>query len=114
MAPAPDRTQLARTGLLWAVPLALAPPLFSKDVYSYLAQSAITARGFDPYSLGPAATLGVDDPLTRTIPTIWRDTPAPYGPLFLHAGARHHRADRVRHGAGRVRPPRPRAAAAWR
>jgi alpha-1,6-mannosyltransferase len=86
VAPAPDRPQLARTGLLWALPLALAPPMFSKDVYSYLAQSAITARGFDPYSLGPAAALGVDDPLTRTIPTIWRDTPAPYGPLFLVLG----------------------------
>ena len=35
--------ELARTGLLWALPLALAPPMFSKDVYSYLAQSAITA-----------------------------------------------------------------------
>ena len=86
VAPAPDGTQLARTGLLWALPLALAPPMFSKDVYSYLAQSAITARGLDPYSLGPAAALGVDDPLTRTIPTIWRDTPAPYGPLFLMLG----------------------------
>ena len=86
VAPAPDRTQLARTGLLWALPLALAPPMFSKDVYSYLAQSAITARGLDPYSFGPAAALGVDDPLTRTIPTIWRDTPAPYGPLFLMLG----------------------------
>ena len=86
VAPAPDRIQLARTGLLWALPLALAPPMFSKDVYSYLAQSAITARGLDPYSLGPAAALGVDDPLTRTIPTIWRDTPAPYGPLFLMLG----------------------------
>ena len=63
-----------------------APPMFSKDVYSYLAQSAITARGLDPYSFGPAAALGVDDPLTRTIPTIWRDTPAPYGPLFLMLG----------------------------
>lgn len=86
VAPAPDHRQLARTGLLWALPLTLAPPLFSKDVYSYLAQSAITARGLDPYVLGPAQALGVDDPLTRAIPTIWRNTPAPYGPLFLGLG----------------------------
>lgn len=86
VAPAPDRIQLARTGILWALPLCAAPPLFSKDVYSYLAQSAITARGIDPYVLGPAQALGVDDPLTRAIPTIWRDTPAPYGPLFLGLG----------------------------
>lgn len=84
--PAPDRAQLARTAVLWTLPLALAPPLFSRDAYSYLAQSATLARGLDPYVLGPAEALGVDDPLTRSIPTIWRDTPAPYGPLFLLLG----------------------------
>jgi alpha-1,6-mannosyltransferase len=84
--PAPTPAQLARTAVMWAVPLALAPPLFSRDVYSYLAQSATLARGLDPYVLGPAEALGVDDPLTRSIPTIWRDTPAPYGPLFLIMG----------------------------
>lgn len=86
VAPAPDRTQLARTAVLWAVPLALAPPLFSRDVYSYLAQSATLARGLDPYTLGPAEAFGVDDPLVRSIPTIWRDTGAPYGPFFLVLG----------------------------
>jgi alpha-1,6-mannosyltransferase len=86
VAPAPTRAQLARTAVLWAIPLAVAPPMFSRDVYSYLAQSAILARGLDPYVLGPAQALGVDDPLTRSIPTIWRDTPAPYGPLFLWLG----------------------------
>jgi len=86
VAPAPERGALARTAALWALPLAVAPPMFSRDVYSYLAQSAITARGLDPYTFGPAAALGVDDPLVRTIPTIWRDTPAPYGPLFLALG----------------------------
>ena len=38
---------------------------------------------------------GVDDPLTRTIPTIWRDTPAAVRPAVPHARARHHRADRL-------------------
>jgi alpha-1,6-mannosyltransferase len=84
--PPPPGSQLARTAVLWAVPLAIAPPMFSRDVYSYLAQSAILARGLDPYTLGPAEALGIDDPLTRSIPTIWRDTPAPYGPLFLLMG----------------------------
>ncbi|MDT7593996.1 MAG: alpha,6-mannosyltransferase [Pseudonocardiales bacterium] len=77
---------IARTMMLWALPLLVAPPLFSKDVYSYLAQSAIAARGLDPYLLGPADALGIDDPLTRSIPTVWRPTPAPYGPLFLWLG----------------------------
>jgi alpha-1,6-mannosyltransferase len=56
------------------------------DVYSYLAQSATLARGLDPYTLGPAQAFGVDDPLVRSIPTIWRDTGAPYGPFFLLLG----------------------------
>nr|WP_279163911.1 polyprenol phosphomannose-dependent alpha 1,6 mannosyltransferase MptB [Rhodococcus erythropolis] len=30
--------------------------------------------------------MGVDHVLTRTVPTIWRDTPAPYGPFFLWLG----------------------------
>jgi alpha-1,6-mannosyltransferase len=77
---------ITRTMALWALPLFVAPPLFSKDVYSYLAQSAIAARGLDPYQLGPADALGIDDPLTRSIPTIWRSTAAPYGPLFLWLG----------------------------
>lgn len=78
--------QLTRTIALWALPLALAPPMFSRDVYSYIAQSAIASRGLDPYTVGPGPALGLDDPLTLSIPTIWRDTPAPYGPLFLMLG----------------------------
>jgi len=81
-----SRRQLDRTLLVWALPLSLAPPMFSKDVYSYLAQSEIAARGLNPYRLGPAQALGVDNVLTSTVPTIWRDTPAPYGPLFLWVG----------------------------
>ncbi|MEJ8281573.1 polyprenol phosphomannose-dependent alpha 1,6 mannosyltransferase MptB [Pseudonocardia spirodelae] len=84
--PAPERRELGRTAMLWAAPLALAPPMFSKDIYSYLAQSATLARGIDPYAIGPAQALGIDDPLVRGIPTVWRDTPAPYGPLFLGLG----------------------------
>lgn len=80
------RSQLDRTLLLWILPLCVAPPMFSKDVYSYLAQSEITARGLDPYEIGPAGALGVDNVLTRTVPNIWRETPAPYGPLFLWMG----------------------------
>ncbi len=73
--------------MLWAAPLAIAPPLFSRDVYCYLAQSAIAALGLDPFQLGPADALGVDHPLTSGVPTIWRTTGAPYGPLFLVLGS---------------------------
>ncbi|MEV0335402.1 polyprenol phosphomannose-dependent alpha 1,6 mannosyltransferase MptB [Nocardia sp. NPDC050717] len=80
------RSQLDRTLLLWIIPLSVAPPMFSNDVYSYLAQSEIAARGIDPYDEGPVAGLGIDNVLTNNVPTIWRDTPAPYGPLFLWIG----------------------------
>ncbi|WP_040797032.1 polyprenol phosphomannose-dependent alpha 1,6 mannosyltransferase MptB [Nocardia higoensis] len=80
------RSQMDRTLLLWIIPLSVAPPLFSNDVYSYLAQSEIAARGIDPYKEGPVAGLGIDNVLTNNVPTIWRDTPAPYGPLFLWVG----------------------------
>ncbi|WP_424923443.1 polyprenol phosphomannose-dependent alpha 1,6 mannosyltransferase MptB [Actinocrispum wychmicini] len=81
-----SRAQLNRTLLMWAVPLMFVPPLFSKDVYSYLAQSSIVSHGLDPYQLGPGQALGQDDPLTRGVSNMWRDTPAPYGPLFLYLG----------------------------
>lgn len=82
-----SRSQLDRTLLLWVLPLTVAPPMFSRDVYSYLAQSQITAMGLDPYRMGPGPALGVAHLLTRTVPNIWRETPAPYGPLFLWMGS---------------------------
>ena len=81
-----SRTGFDRTLLLWTLPLLVVPPMYSKDVYSYLAQSEIAARGMDPYELGPAQALGIDHTLTRTVPNIWRETPAPYEPLFLWIG----------------------------
>ncbi|WP_019814798.1 polyprenol phosphomannose-dependent alpha 1,6 mannosyltransferase MptB [Saccharomonospora saliphila] len=82
-----DRVQVLRTLVTWTVPLVVIPPLFSRDVYSYLAQSEIVRRGFDPYELGPAQALGVADPFTAGVSNMWRDTPAPYGPLFLEVGS---------------------------
>jgi alpha-1,6-mannosyltransferase len=81
-----SRSQLDRTLLLWIIPLSVAPPLFSNDVYSYLAQGEIAARGLDPYAVGPATGLGLHNVLTYNVPNIWRDTPAPYGPLFVWMG----------------------------
>ncbi|WP_104480109.1 polyprenol phosphomannose-dependent alpha 1,6 mannosyltransferase MptB [Actinokineospora auranticolor] len=78
--------QMARTLVMWIAPLVFTVPSFSRDVYSYLAQSEIVALGQDPYTVGPAQALGVNHPLTQGVPTIWRDTPSPYGPLFLTLG----------------------------
>ncbi len=81
-----SRSQLDRTLLLWVLPLLIAPPMYSRDVYSYLAQSEIAIRGLDPYRVGPAPGLGLDHVFTLSVPNMWRDTPAPYGPLFLWIG----------------------------
>ncbi len=81
------RGQLDRTLVLWILPLLVAPPMYSKDVYSYLAQSQIAHNGLDPYRVGPAPGLGLDHVFTLSVPSLWRETPAPYGPLFLWIGS---------------------------
>jgi alpha-1,6-mannosyltransferase len=81
-----SRGDIDRTLLLWTLPLLVAPPMYSKDVYSYLAQSQISRLGLDPYRVGPASALGLDHVFTLSVPSLWRETPAPYGPLFLWIG----------------------------
>ncbi|MFK3985422.1 polyprenol phosphomannose-dependent alpha 1,6 mannosyltransferase MptB [Micromonospora sp. NPDC050397] len=76
----PGPRALLVTLALWAAPLLLAPPMFSRDVYSYLAQGAMVDAGLDVYQQGPA-TLG--GPLAAEVPTIWQHTTTPYGPVFL-------------------------------
>ncbi len=69
---------------VWALPLAVGPPLFSHDVYSYLAQGTIAHLGRNPYHDPPTilAQLGHRHVLDAVSP-FWRKTTAPYGPLFL-------------------------------
>ena len=81
-----SRGELDRTLVLWMLPLLIAPPMYSKDVYSYLAQSQISVEGLDPYKVGPASGLGLGHVFTLSVPSVWRETPAPYGPLFLWIG----------------------------
>ncbi|MFD3610247.1 polyprenol phosphomannose-dependent alpha 1,6 mannosyltransferase MptB [Streptomyces atroolivaceus] len=69
----------------WTAPLVLAPPLYSADVYSYIAQGAMVLEGHDVYSLGPSV-LDPDGPggdAAASVGGHWTDTPAPYGPFFL-------------------------------
>lgn len=65
---------------LWAAPLLLAPPLFSRDVYSYLAQGAMVDAHMDVYAHGPDMLGG---PLADEVAPVWQHTAAPYGPAFL-------------------------------
>jgi alpha-1,6-mannosyltransferase len=80
----PGRRIAIAIAAVWLVPLALAPPLFSRDVYSYLAQGTILHLGHNPYHEPPVvlASLHRGHVLAAVSP-IWRHTTAPYGPLFL-------------------------------
>ncbi|WP_165777645.1 polyprenol phosphomannose-dependent alpha 1,6 mannosyltransferase MptB [Amycolatopsis antarctica] len=81
-ADAPDSRWLRWTLVLWGGPLLVAPPLFSEDVYSYLAQGEIAARGLDPYAAGPAEALGPSSAITERVSDYWSEAPSPYGPVF--------------------------------
>ncbi|MFG3346587.1 polyprenol phosphomannose-dependent alpha 1,6 mannosyltransferase MptB [Streptomyces sp. NPDC048018] len=69
----------------WVAPLVLAPPVYSADVYSYIAQGAMVLEGHDVYGAGPAVLgpgdLGAD--AAASVGGHWTHTPAPYGPVFL-------------------------------
>jgi alpha-1,6-mannosyltransferase len=65
----------------WTAPMVIAPVLFTRDVYSYLAQGALALRGFNPYTVGPTAL--DTQALVENVHPFWESTPAPYGPLFI-------------------------------
>lgn len=59
----------------------LAPPLFSSDVFSYVAYGRMgVLHGLNPYQLGPAAIAA--DPSYPLTGLTWIHTPSVYGPLF--------------------------------
>ena len=74
-----SRGVLLATGA-WIAPMLITPPLFTRDVYSYLGQGLLALHGMDPYSVGPSALTG---PIPDNVHPTWQTTPAPYGPLFM-------------------------------
>lgn len=71
-------------GGAWCLPYLIGPPLFSHDIYSYIAQGTLVHLGHSPYHEAPIALarLGHRHVLDGVDP-FWRKTTAPYGPLFL-------------------------------
>lgn len=76
----PSTRTLQRWLLVWSAPLLVAVPVYSRDVYAYLAQGAVFGAGFDPYADGPAHHPG---PLVDSMAQVWATTTAPYGPFFM-------------------------------
>ena len=68
----------------WSAPLLLAPPLFSRDGWSYAAQGALTHLGLSPYVWTPSI---FDGQIREAVDPIWMWTPAPYGPVPLAWGS---------------------------
>ncbi|GGL08256.1 polyprenol phosphomannose-dependent alpha 1,6 mannosyltransferase MptB [Mangrovihabitans endophyticus] len=71
---------VAVTAAWWIAPFLFAPPMGSRDVYSYACQGELFGNGLSPYEYGVSEL-----PCTwiTAVSPIWRDTPAPYGPLFV-------------------------------
>jgi hypothetical protein len=67
--------------LFWATPMIVAPPMFSRDVFSYAAQGEMTSYHISPYIYGPFS-LG-SSPYVNPVDPLWGNAPAPYGPFFL-------------------------------
>ncbi len=67
--------------VIWAVPLLLAPPLFSRDVYTYAAQGEMVSHNINPYVYGPNV-LG-STPFNTFSDPFWANNASPYGPNFL-------------------------------
>ena len=77
------RPPLLRMAAYWSAPLLLIPPLFSRDAWSYAAQGALVAKGYNPYDVGPGVLSGH---IVEAVDPMWMQTPAPYGPLPLAYG----------------------------
>jgi len=71
-------------GIVWCVPVLLGPPMLSHDVYSYASQGEMASRGIDPTANGPFAMK--NGRWVWQVDSIWRDAPAPYGPVAVEAG----------------------------
>jgi hypothetical protein len=69
--------------LVWSAPLVLAPPLFSRDGWSYAAQGMLAHLGISPYEHGPGVLSG---PVVQAVDPMWMHTHTPYGPLPLVCG----------------------------
>src|SRR4051812_39822475 len=70
---------VAAIAALWMLPLLLAPPVGSRDVYSYVAHGELAAQGLDPGETAPIG-LGLTSPVLQAVDPVWRNVVSAYGP----------------------------------
>lgn len=66
--------------IAWSLPMCVALPLFSRDVFAYIVQGLVMVSGLNPYQDGYSQItnylqIGADD--------LWAQSATPYGPVFL-------------------------------
>lgn len=71
---------LSRLVWWWSAPLLLAPALFSRDLFSYIAHSRLLPQGIDPYLYGTGV---LNSWYSDGADAMWTGAPAPYGPLWM-------------------------------
>lgn len=69
-----------RAAAAWATPLAVAPPILSRDVYAYAAAGDLVNHGMNPYRHGAA---DLPSQFLSSTSQSWYHVPFAYGPLFL-------------------------------
>ena len=69
-----------RIVVLWSAPWFFAPPIFSNDMYSYLAQGRLLMLGKNPYTDWVSQVPGW---FGQGAASVWAESASPYGPLFL-------------------------------
>ncbi|WP_442864247.1 polyprenol phosphomannose-dependent alpha 1,6 mannosyltransferase MptB [Arthrobacter sp. ATA002] len=77
---AETRPVVLKAIIAWSAPMCVALPLFSRDVFAYIAQGLVMVSGLNPYKDGYSQIsnylqIGADD--------LWAQSPTPYGPVFL-------------------------------
>lgn len=75
-----DVRRLYVTAALWAVPLVLAPPILSRDVYAYAVAGKMMQSGLNPYQHGAGDLVST---WVSSTSASWLHVPFAYGPLFL-------------------------------
>jgi len=67
----------------WALPMMIAMPLASRDLWAYAAQGNLDHHGLNPYTASPADLPGV---FAQNVSPRWVQSTTPYGPLWLIIG----------------------------